>query len=122
MVLIMNKNDIKLILIVMFIVIISFVIIFINRGKGETATVYYEDKIIKKIDLSTDGEYTVSGYLGDVVLEVKDNRIRVKEENSNNHICSKEGYISDKGSSLICLPNKIIVKIENDKEIDEVAY
>ena len=74
----MNKNDIKLILIVMFIVIISFVIIFVNRSKGETATVYYEDKIIKKIDLSTDGEYTVSGSLGDVVLEVKDNRIRVK--------------------------------------------
>ena len=56
------------------------------------------------------------------MLEVKDNRIRVKEENSNNHICSKEGYISDKGSSLICLPNKIIIKIENDKEIDEVVY
>ena len=80
-------------------------------------------KEILKIDLNTNKEYTVKGYLGDVVLEVKDKKIRVKEETSNRHICSKEGYIYTNNKSLVCMPNKIIVKIiSEDNELDGVVY
>ncbi len=117
----MNKSDIKLIIIIIIIVSIVLIILNINKG-GNIAVVYYQDEIIKKIDLNKDGTYTVAGYLGDVVLEVKDKKIKVVEENSNNHICSKEGYIKDSSRSLICMPNKIIIKIIDDKEVDEVVY
>ncbi len=118
----MNKNDIKLIIILIGIMVIIFIVIRFSSKKGNVAEVFYEDEVILKIDLSKDGEYTVNGLLGDVVLEVKDNKIRVKSENSDKHICSKEGYIGDSGKSLICLPNKIIVKIISDNEIDGVVY
>ena len=118
----MNNSDIKLIIIVIFIISIFLIIMKITSKEGNTATVYYEDKIILTIDLTKDKEYTVKGYQGDVVLEVKNNKIRVKEENSYNHICSKEGYISESGKSLICLPNKIIIKIDGKSEIDGVVY
>ncbi len=55
----------------------------------------------------------------------KENKIRVKKENSPNHICSKEGYISDSSRTLVCLPNKIIIKITNDNtddKLDGVIY
>ena len=44
-----------------------------------------------------------------VIIEVKDNRIRVKKETSPLHICSKQGY--SKSVPIICLPNKIIIKL-----------
>lgn len=118
----MNKSDVKLIVIVILLILIIFTIISINKEEGNTATVYYENKEILKIDLSINKEYTVKGYLGDVILEVKDKKIRVKEETSDKHLCSKEGYIYTSNKSLICMPNKIVVKITNDKEIDEVVY
>ena len=118
----MNKNDIKLIIIIILIIITTLIIINTIPQKGNTATVYYQDKIIKTIDLTKDGEYKVEGLLGEVVLEVKNNQIRVKKENSKNHICSKEGYIGETNKTLICLPNKIIIKITNKEEIDEVVY
>jgi hypothetical protein len=73
---------------------ISLSLIIINKTKkeGTTAIVYYENKEILKIDMNLDKEYTVQGLLGDVVIEVKENKIRVKKENSPNHICSKEYY------------------------------
>lgn len=89
----MNKNDLKLVGVLLIIISIFFIIINITKKEGKTAVVYYEDKEILKIDLNTNKEYTVKGYLGDVVLEVKNKKIRVKEETSDKHICSKEGYI-----------------------------
>lgn len=118
----MNKSDIKLITIISIIVLTIFIIINITKKKGELAEVYYEDKLILSIDLTKDGEYTVEGKLGEVILEVKDKKIRVKKENSPKNICSKEGYIEDNSKTLVCLPNKIIVKIVNDNEIDGVVY
>lgn len=118
----MNKNDIKLII---FIIIIGFVCIFlinINKEEGNAIEVYYEDKLILSADLNVNDVYTVDGKLGDVVIEVKDRKVRVLKENSPRNICSREGYISDSTKPLICLPNKIIIKIVGSGEIDGVVY
>lgn len=117
----MNRSDIKLVVILVLIVVIFLIVLNLNKKTG-VAVVYYEDKEILRINLDIDKEYVVEGELGDVVLEVKDKMIRVKEENSLNHICSLEGYIKDSTRSLICMPNKIVVKISDDLDIDEVVY
>jgi len=118
----MNKSDIKLIVILGIIVLGIFIFVNITKEEGSIAEVYFEDNLVLTIDLNIDSEYTVDGELGDVVLEVKDKKIRVKSENSPRNICSKEGYIGDSSRTLICLPNKIIVKIVGETEIDGVVY
>lgn len=119
----MNKSDIKLIIILIIFVILLFVIINFTKKEGNKAVVYYEDDIVKIIDLNIDDEYKVEGYLGDIVLEVKDKKIRVKEEISPKNLCSKEGYTNSSFKPLICLPNKVIVKIiEEDNVVDGVVY
>ena len=45
--------------------------------------------------------------------------IRVKKETSPLHICSKQGY--SKSVPIICLPNKIIIKLVNDNEYDAIS-
>ena len=123
MVLFMNKSDIKLVFILFIIIVCLFVFINVTKKDGVLAEVYYENEKILTIDLSVDDEYTVDGALGDVVIEVKNKKVRVKEENSPKNICSKEGYIGDSSRTLICLPNKIIIKIVGEsEEIDGVVY
>lgn len=114
----MNKNDIKLVLFLMLITLIFFLLKISNDSKEKVANVYYADELIKTISLSEDGDYTVWGDNGEVVIEVKDNKIRVKEEISDRNLCSKQGY----GDIIICLPNKIVIKVENsDNELDGVV-
>ena len=122
MALIVNKNDIKLVVILGIIIVGIFIFINVTKEDGSMAEVYYEDEKVLTIDLNIDSEYTVDGELGNVVLEVKDKKIRVKEENSPLNICSKEGFIGDSSRTLMCLPNKIIVKIVGESEIDGVVY
>lgn len=116
----MNKKDILLILITL---LVSGVLIFINKlnyTKSNYAYVYYENKVIKEIDLSINDTYTVKGYNGSVVIEVKDNMIRVKEETSKYHICSKQGFVKD-NTPIICMPNKIIIKMDYKENLDSVV-
>ena len=118
----MNKSDIKLLVILSIVIVSIFIIINITKKEGTIAEIYYEDKLVLTIDLNIDKEYIVDGLLGDVLLEVKNKQIRVKEENSPKHICSREGFIGDSSRTLICLPNKIIVKIVGESNIDGVVY
>lgn len=120
----MNKNDIKLVLILLLIVIISFVsLYFLKNDNKKNALVYYEDEMILKIDLSLKGEhtYTVDGYNGDIIIKTKDNKIKVESENSPNHICSNQGWVEETYEVLVCLPNKVVIKIEDNEEIDTVV-
>jgi hypothetical protein len=107
----MNKHDIRLIIIVILLGISLMLFREITKKESNYAYVYYENKIIKEIDLRIDDTYNVTGYNGDIVIEVKDKKIRVKEENSPLHICSMQGWVSD-NTPIVCLPNKVIIKMK----------
>ena len=119
----MNKSDIKLIIIILLIIGITFIFINTNKSKGNTVEVYYDNKLVLEKDLNTNNTYVVEGYLGEVEIEVKDKKVRVVKENSPRHICSREGYIDNSSKPLICLPNKIVIKItDKESNIDGVVY
>ena len=112
----MNKSDIKLILIIL---IFSFLLlIFLNNDKSNYAFVYYDNKEVLKIDLNINDDYSVNGFNGEVIIEVKNNKLRVKKEDSLLHICSKQGWVN-KGS-IVCLPNKIVINFDSD-ELDTIV-
>ena len=49
-----------------------------------------------------------NGYL---VVQIKGEKVRVIRSTCPNKICIKTGWISKIGESIICVPNKIIIKI-----------
>lgn len=120
----MNKSDIKL-LVILFIIVIIICLstLFFQSDEDKNALVYYENNLVLTIDLTKAGTqtYTIDGALGNVIIEKKDNMVRVIEENSPNHICSKQGYIKESYEVLICLPNKVVVKIDKQAEIDTIV-
>ena len=116
----MNKNDIKLIVIVLIVIILLFSLTLF-RKKANIANVYYENELILEIDLSINKIYEVDGYNGKVKIEVLNNQIRVVNENSPYHLCSKQGFVSKSGESIICLPNKIIIELPSDELDAEVS-
>ena len=114
----MKRNDIVLIIIILLIAILFFY--FYPKENGKIANVYYENDLILKIDLKENKEYDVTGYNGNVHLVVENGKIKVEEENSPKHLCSKQGFISSSYETIVCLPNKIVIKIESEDSIDTV--
>lgn len=116
----MNRHDVLLIVTLFILSILSIFLIKNLDSSEKEAYVYYEDKLILTIDLSINKEYNVKGYNGNVIIEVKNKKIRVKEEESPLHLCSKQGFISSSLEPIVCLPNKIIIKLKSKSEIDAV--
>lgn len=118
----MNKNDLRLIIILCVISICCIFIFKIFSKKGGNALVYYDGDLIKTINLNVDSDYIVSGFNGDVLINVKDGKIKVLDENSPLHLCSKQGYVGSNYESIVCLPNKIVINISDDSiEYDAVV-
>ena len=107
----MNKYDLKLIC---FLVIISIIILLILTPKKiNMVDVYFDNKIIKTIDLNINGEYDIKGLNGNIHIIVKDNELRVTDEISPLHLCRKQ-VLKNSNDVIICLPNHIVIKGKTD--------
>jgi len=118
----MNKYDWILVSSLLIIIGLTFVFLYKKDSDNKLAKVYYENEVILTIDLTLkeEKEYIVKGYNGDVTIKTKDGKIKVDSEKSPLNLCSKQGYISSSNEVIVCLPNKIIIKIEDKETVDTV--
>ena len=119
----MNKTD-KVFIVVLVLLSVALygtirTMVISSTSDMKIAVVTYRDKEVLRIDMSKDGIYTVDGTLGDVIIEVENNRIRVKEETSPYHICSIQGWVEYVRIPIVCLPNHIMIMIEAQTNEDD---
>lgn len=57
------------------------------------------------------------------VLEIYQGQAFMKEADCPDHLCMKQGEISHKGETIVCLPNRVVIEVESnqDSEFDAVA-
>lgn len=113
----MNKNDFVLIIIILSVVIV--LMFFIKKENGSIATVYYDNNKVLDINLNKDDEYDIEGHNGNIHIVVKDSYISVTDEISPRHICRNK-KIHNIGESIICLPNKVVIKIDGN-DLDTIV-
>nr|WP_051527034.1 NusG domain II-containing protein [[Eubacterium] cellulosolvens] len=53
------------------------------------------------------------------VCEIKDGKVRMKEATCPDHLCMQFLPIDERGGSIICLPNQVILHVINAKETDD---
>ena len=84
--------------------------------KGDTVTINANGKIYE-YSLSKNAEYKVEGLIGTSTVLVHDGKVRITDSPCRNKTC-----IHQKDSStIICLPNRIIVKVNSKEEFDGIA-
>lgn len=126
----MKKWDV---IIIVALIIISFIpegVMFIsNINKHNTlyVEVYSEGKLYKKLPLnkdSVDTSITIDNELGENIIEINNEQVKIIDADCHDKICVKAHAISKPGESVICLPHKLVVRIigEGEQETDEVSF
>lgn len=64
-----------------------------------------------------DGIYKVKGALGITTFEIKDGRVRIIDSPCPNKTCVNQGW----HSPLVCLPNNVIITMEEQGEFDAIS-
>lgn len=126
----MKKGDKIAAVLILILIIASCAGVFIYhsyvKGSHKIAVIKQDGKIIDTIDLTkmkTTKELTVKYNKSHYnLIEIENGKIRIKDADCPDKICVKTGWISEPGQSIICLPHKLIIKIEgNNSKYDDIS-
>ena len=90
---------------------------------GNTAVVYVDGEEYGRYPLSQDTDIIIPGKCGfNNELVIKNGEADIIDALCPDKICVHERKISRTGETLVCLPNRVVVEIEGERdEIDAVA-
>ena len=85
---------------------------FLPRETGDTpmAEIYLDGTLVRRVSLDTSVEFSVTGdYMNTVT--VRDGKIAVTESDCPGGDCVHSGWIGTSGRSIVCLPNRMEIRI-----------
>lgn len=100
-----------------------------SEGSRTYASIQLEGKEVRRVDFSQDmvGEkIRIESPYGYNVFEVGDGKIRSIKSDCKEKVHIKQGWISQPGQTLVCLPHRLVVEIKTDEvldgQIDHINY
>ena len=99
-----TRNDI--ILVCILAVLASIIFLFLPKEKGETLLIYKDGSLITTLNLNSDTQY-------------ENGKAYVTNAACHDKVCENTAPIKNKGESIICVPQKIVLKIAGN-EFDAV--
>lgn len=85
-----------------------------NAVDARTAVIQDADGNTFTMPLSQDDVLTVASSAGTNVIEVQAGKVRVSEADCPNQDCVDQGWISNAGQQIVCLPHKLVVNITDE--------
>ncbi len=121
----MKKGD----YIVIILVIFSSFFIFAkikneNKTKGDVVAVYVDSEKVAEYNLKAhDGEIIdINSKYGKNKIKIEKGKVKMVESDCEDKVCLHMGEISANNETIICLPNRLLVKIESEtsNEVDVI--
>lgn len=124
----MKKGDYILIVLIIIISVCSILYMTISTGNQ----LYIQKKVIIELDGKPYKEILIDEETSLIIdieenniknkIHIENNKVFMEESNCNNQLCVKQGYIEKSNQMIVCLPNKLSVRIEGiDNEIDVIS-
>lgn len=125
----MKKGDKIAGLFIISLIIISSLSVFLYKqhikSYHHSAIIKQDGKVIKTIDLNNvkkDEKFNITYKNHFNTIEIAPGKIRISEADCPDKICVKTGWISEPGTSAVCLPHKLIISIEGkNSKIDGIT-
>ena len=118
------KGDAVVICLCIVLAILIGVVFWMQTGReqGSTVVIYQEGEKVQEISLDKDTEFLIENNYTNKLI-VKDKRVAIVESDCPGMDCAHSGWISGKGRSLVCLPNRVEIRIEGDvdSEVDFIV-
>ncbi len=93
--------------------------------RGTMAVVEVNGKAAMRVTLSAGQparEFTVNGWQGRSVFEVKDGRVRMVRSACRDKICVGFGWVGTSGRTIVCLPNRVVIRVTGGSgKVDSVT-
>lgn len=118
-----KPTDIIIVLAAAAVLALALILRNVSSESGSNAAVFHNGEQIALLTLTKDGVYPFDDY--GVTIEVKSGKVRISKSDCHDKICEKTGFISSPMQTIVCLPNRISVRMitgsnNTDSNIDIV--
>ena len=118
-------NDIKVLLILAGLGVVFLGVYFLYpREQASLVMISVDGETVGTYDLNVNQTIPifVKGQETNV-LEISRGQAFMKEADCPDHLCMKQGEISHKGETIVCLPNRVVIEVESNQDsgFDSVA-
>ncbi|OHB28652.1 MAG: hypothetical protein A2X84_06280 [Desulfuromonadaceae bacterium GWC2_58_13] len=86
-----------------------------NAPRGARVVVEQRGRVIFSAPLAVDRTTTLTGPLGDTLLEIRDRQACITSSPCPHKVCIGMGRIAHRGELLACVPNELLVRIEGEQ-------
>ncbi len=96
---------------------------FLLLSPGEAAAfaeITSNGEIIKTVSLHMDQQFTIETSSGYNTITIKGGKIAVTEASCPDHYCMERGFC-DRGTQIVCLPNRLVIRFLGEQPIDAVV-
>ena len=107
-----KPTDIIIVLVAAALLPLALLLRNISPESGLNAAVFHNGDRIALLPLSKDSVYPFDEY--GVTVEVKSGKVRISESDCHDKICEKTGFISSPMQTIVCLPNRISIRLIGD--------
>ena len=104
--------------------LLSCLILYTRPAPGTTANIYRDGVPVRSIDLSLVTEpyaFTLTDERGFNVIRVEPGRIAVIDADCPDRVCVEAGWLSDSASPVVCLPHRLVIRIEKNAAANAAA-
>lgn len=101
-----------------FFILIGIFLLAINKdnSKGKNIEILENNRLKYKFSLLEDKVIEIDEILGKGTIEIKDGKVRKIKSSCPKHICINQNWVSKIGDSIICVPNKQVIRITGINE------
>jgi len=112
--------------IVSFIIILFFIIhyslIFITPDQTKIVEIIDYKEDVYRYPISSNNKVIVPGPYGETEIQIKKRKVWVQNASCPHKICKQMGPINKRGEIIICIPNRVFIKIKgNNFELDGIS-
>lgn len=95
----------------------SFPLVRIMTKAGNSVQIETDGNVYKVVSLHADQTLVVPGPLGKTIVVVHDGEVHVTDSPCRVKICVRMGNISHIGQLIVCVPNKVVVRVTGEEEL-----
>ena len=113
------KGDAFVIFCVFLLSILIGVMFFVKTGndEGSVAVIYRDGTKVQELPLNRNTDVLIQNKYTNKIV-VKDKEVAIVESDCPGRDCVHSGWIGGKGRSLVCLPNRVEIRIEGEQEAE----
>lgn len=114
----MKRYDFYLILALIFVALSLFFVNHITKDQGKYVVIYVNNEEFKTLPLSEDLTLSINGKN---TVTIKDGKVFMESADCPDQLCVHQKPLDMSGRDIVCLPNRVTVRVIGEKEVDGVV-